>query len=381
VITTEAWVLHRGPSESVPGELKRTGYSFPDLEADEVLAEPLYGCWEGNMTHALERRPIDVCRHRGEDQVVLGNAGVVRVLKIGARVSALRAGDICGLISAAELDPAGYPKKILAYDAPGTMGVLARQMKLREFQLFRIPEHSRHSLPQWAAYTVRYATAWDNWRTAQGAWRLQMGDQEHRPVYVWGWGGGVGLGELLLAKAAGYRAALICSTDERIELCLRLGIEAIDRRRFLDLRFDQSRFKEDIDFRRRYMRAEHAFLETVEQRTSGNGVSIFIDNIGRPVYRATLNALGRQGVIATSGWKEGMELPVVRARECINRHIHVFTHGARYDTSAIRYAEKHGWLPPVDGAVCEWNEIADLAHAYGRGRIDSYFPVFRINPA
>lgn len=380
MITTEAWVLPRGPSEPVPGELALARYSFADLEPDEVLAEPIYGCWEGNMTHALERRPIDICRHRGEEQVVLGNAGVVRVLKTGRGVRALREGDVCGLISAGELDRAGYPKKILAYDAPGTMGVLAKQMKLREFQLFRIPGDTRHSLAQWAAYTVRYATAWDNWKTALGAWRLQMADQEYRPVHVWGWGGGVALGELLLAKAAGFRATLICSTDERMDLCRRLGIEPFDRRPYLDLQFDEPCFKKDLSFRRRYVQAERAFLSEVEQRTGGDGVSIFIDNIGGPVYRATLNALGRQGVIATSGWKHGMVLPVVRARECINRHIHVFTHGARYELGAIDYAEEHGWLPPVDGPVCEWSDIGDLARAYGSGALDAYFPMFQINP-
>lgn len=47
---------------------------------------------------------------------------------------------------------------------------------------------------------------------------------------------------------------------------------------------------------------------------------IFIDNIGQSVYRLTMKGVGRQGVIATSGWKTGSMLPVLRANECQQRH-------------------------------------------------------------
>ena len=89
-VTTEAWVIYAAPDGSTspqPAELKKEEFSFSDINDHEVLAEPIYGCWEANMTHALERRPIDICRYRGEEKVVIGNAGVVRVLKAGSNVS------------------------------------------------------------------------------------------------------------------------------------------------------------------------------------------------------------------------------------------------------------------------------------------------------
>src|SRR5207247_1472902 len=70
MVTTDAWVLYPGGG-SAPLSLVREEFSFPDISEEEVLAEPLYGCWEGNMAHALERRPIDVCRERGEERVVV----------------------------------------------------------------------------------------------------------------------------------------------------------------------------------------------------------------------------------------------------------------------------------------------------------------------
>jgi hypothetical protein len=84
MITTEAWVLSQGfenggSCNHEPAELIRQRYSFPDIAQDEVLAEPIYGCWEANMTHALKRDPVDICVQRGEEKVVIGNAGVVVV--------------------------------------------------------------------------------------------------------------------------------------------------------------------------------------------------------------------------------------------------------------------------------------------------------------
>lgn len=377
MITTDAWVLHAGPTRPVPGELVREDYSFPAITENDVLAEPIYGCWEANMTHAVKRWPIDVCRQRGEDRIVLGNAGVVRILEVGAAVENVKPGDVCVLISVGIWDPFGYPLKILAYDAPGTMGVLAKQIKLHATQVFPIFKNSRYSLRQWAAFPIRYATAWDNWKVAYGAWRLQM--SENVPVHVWAWGGGVSLAELLLAKTFGCRTALIASDDKRLSMCERLGITGIDRRQFPDLAFDEQRFKSDLNYRKRYVQSERVFLNLVRQHTDGAGVSIFIDNIGGPVFRATQKALGRQGVITTCGWKEGTDLAVGRASECINRHIHVFTHGARNTHEALHYAETHGWMPEVGDEVYPWESVPDLMRDYADGKVSSYFPIFQVN--
>src|SRR5215470_2264402 len=97
MISTEAWVLYRGPTDAppgAPGEFKREIYCFPDITDDEVLVEPIYGCWESNMTHAITRDPIDICRQRREEKIVLGNAGIVRVKRKGPNVTTLCEGDL-----------------------------------------------------------------------------------------------------------------------------------------------------------------------------------------------------------------------------------------------------------------------------------------------
>jgi len=360
-ISTEAWVLHRGEGAGYPGRLVREAFTFPGIGADEVLARPLCGSWEGNMGHAIQRTPIDVCALRGEDRVVLGNAGVVQVTRTGSAVTTVREGDVCLIFSIGTPDTYGYPTTIFGYDAPGTVGVLAKTMKLHQRQVIPIPRGSPFAPEQWAAFSLRYITAWANWQVAWGCWQTQMREVPPEDVFVCGWGGGVAYAELLLAKAMGCRVAMITSTPKRIAHLTSIGLDAIDRSAFGEATFDRD------------------FLSAVRGRTGDRGASIFIDNIGSH-YRSTLKALGRQGVIATSGWKHGMTYPTMRAMECISRHIHVFTHYARYPEglAAVAFALERAWIPPV-GPSYSWDDVPRLAEDYQAGIIDDYFPIFFVN--
>jgi NADPH:quinone reductase-like Zn-dependent oxidoreductase len=385
MFTTEAWVIRKGSTNGHgprPAELRNEAFSFPDISSEEVLVEPIYGCWEGNMAHALARSPVDICDQRREEKVVIGNAGVVRVLKIGDRVQSLREGDLCLVFCNGVWDEAGYPKKIFAYDAPGTTGLLAKQTKLHERQLIPIPENTQYSLAQWAAFSLRYITAWANWKVAYGCLQVHQTNGNNAPPIVWGWGGGVAFAETTLAKLAGCDATLISSSDYRLSLIKDAGINAVDRRNFANLNFDDDKYKAEPAFRSAYQEAEEAFLETVKERTRGRGVSIFIDYIGLPVIRATLKALGRPGVITTAGWKQGMNLSTLRAIECMNWHVHVHTHYARYaeGQQAVAFAEENGWMPPLDDQEYSWEDIPQLAHDYASGNCSAYFPLFKINP-
>jgi len=383
-VTTEAWVIYAAPDGSTspqPAELKKEEFSFSDINDHEVLAEPIYGCWEANMTHALERRPIDICRYREEEKVVIGNAGVVRVLKAGSNVSNFKAGDMCIVFCNGIWDEYGFPERILAYDAPHTIGVLAKRMKLNEKQLIKVPEGSPHSLQQWAAFSLRYVTAWANWQRAYGCWTALWGNDFNGVPQVWGWGGGVSLAELSLAMLFGWKAALISSIDERLNLIQRMNIIPIDRRQFPNLNLDEAAYSSNAAYRKTYQEAEDIFLKIVEEETDKKGVSIFVDFIGAPVFRATLKALARQGVITTAGWKQGMITSTIRAVECMKWHVHVHTHYAQYKQGieAVDFAEANGWLPPVADEVFEWENIPLLAQDYRNGKLATYFPIFQVN--
>ncbi|WP_394829200.1 zinc-binding dehydrogenase [Pendulispora albinea] len=368
---TEAWVLRRGDGTKTLGPLLRETITISPLSPQEVLIRPIYGCWEGNMDHAVRRSPVDICTLRGEDAVVIGNAGVVQVVEVGSAVTTVRPGDRCIAFCNGTWDAYGYTMRAFGYDDPGTVGVLAKTTKFHERQLVTIPQSSqsprsphdaRRELRQWAGFSLRYVTAWANWRVALACWRSQMAECPPSDAFVCAWGGGVSLAELVLAKSMGFKVAMIASTPSRLALLNELGIAPIDRSAWPEGHFEKE------------------FLKIVDEKSGGRGVDIFVDNLGVS-YKTTLKSLARQGVVTTSGWKHGMTLAYSRAMECIGRHIHVHTHYARYEEGkdSVRYASENDWLPPADDAVTAWEQIPELAEAYAQGHVDSYFPIFAVN--
>jgi NADPH:quinone reductase-like Zn-dependent oxidoreductase len=379
---TQAWVLYAGSSASA-SEPRRAlvleDFALPPLTPDAVRVEVLYGCWEGNMSHAVERSPIDVCRSRGEDRVVIGNAGVVRIVELGAEVSeGLAVGDTCLFFPVGATDANGFMLTIHGYDAPGTIGLLARNTVIPATNVIKLPPNSSFGLEQWAGFGVRYMTAWNNWWVAYRCFRAQLSEAEHPVLDVWGWGGGTTLAEMHLAHLHGARTVMLSGTDANLEAISSLGIDTLDRRSFPDLNYDPTRFAADRDYQELYRKSERAFLAAVAERTEDRGVSIFVDYIGSPVWRATLKALARLGVVTTAGWKHGMEMSVNRAIECIARHTHVHTHATRRTDAlmAVAYAETHGWVPPPQRVQYAFEDIPKLVEDYGAGTT-GYFPVFR----
>src|SRR5580692_11115152 len=184
--TTEAWVLYRGEAGAGPGHLEFESISFPSLSDDEVLIEPLYGAWEANMSHAVDRDPIDICDLRGEEKVVLGNSGVVRVLDVGRYVRNVQPGQYCLFAPVGESDPFGYQQTVHGYDAPGTIGTLARKTKIACTGVYR-------------------------------CFRVQLSMEDFPVPYVWGWGGGCTLAELDLAQRLGCEAVMLSGNDRNIK--------------------------------------------------------------------------------------------------------------------------------------------------------------------
>jgi len=380
--TTQAWILRRGAKGvREPGSLELADYELPEMTEYHVLAEPIFGAWEANMTHCLDRKPIDVCRIRREKSIVLGNAGVVRVLRTGARVTTCREGDLCLIVPIGDFDEYGHMTRVFGYDQPNMMGLLAKQAVYHEYNVTPLPQDTAHSLIRWAGFSVRYATAWENWKLSYNVWRAQFDLDDHPLPHVSGWGGGVTLGMAQLAQHIGCDVSIVASNDYRLKLLQGLGLKTIDRREFPDLHFDEERFETDREYRSRYLRSEKKYLEEIERVTGGRGVSIFVDNIGGPVFRASLRALSRLGIITTSGWKNGKKLQYDRTSATVNRHAFLHVHGCRRSEGlkAVQFAEKHEWLPPDDCEVYEWEDVPQLAADYASGKILSYTPVYQVN--
>jgi NADPH:quinone reductase-like Zn-dependent oxidoreductase len=380
-IRAEAWFVHAaGPGEEGrPAQLVRERHELPDLLPHEVLVAPLFGCWEANMGHALARRPIDVCAANGWPRRILGNGGVARIVQAGPQVRGLSEGQsvlMCGF----EPDPWGYPRRVMGYDSALT-GFLTTRLKLAADHVLPLPEGTRHDPARWAAFNVRYLTAWSNWRLAYGTFRLQLDEQEFPRLNVWAWGGGTGLAEAQLAALLGHRGAALASRPDRLQLAADCGVLPVDRTAFPDLSWDEARDRADPAYARAYRVSEEAFLATVREKTGGEGVQIFVDMIGPPVFRATARALGPHGVIATAGWKAGMQIRYSRSIASISHHQLVHTHFIRHSetAAALAFAERHAWLPIIDERIFDFDEIPELAARYAAGDYRMY-PCYRVNP-
>jgi len=375
---TKAWVLIGEKAGCTPfsDALEQKKITLPELSPESCLVETLYGSWEGNMDHALRADPVNICVQRKEPEVVLGNSAVVRVLAPGEN-SGLAEGDCCLIYGAAETDEYGYMTLALAYDAPATSGVLAKRLVIPAANLIPLPKTTRHDLERWAAFSIRYITAWGNLNVAIKAFRSQMDEHDLPVLNIGAWGGGTSYAEVTLAKLRGHAPFLVTSSGSRLEHLKKIGVTGIDRRRFMGLSFDEDRYDSDPDYHKAYAAREDIFLEAVLEATGGQGFHVIVDNIGTPIFRASLRSLARQGVFATSGWKRGMRTPLFRAIETIQRHIHIHTHYATRNEAdeSVSFAEENDWLPPMPARVWRWQDIPALADAYAEGDT-SWFPVF-----
>ncbi|PRQ06481.1 zinc-binding dehydrogenase [Enhygromyxa salina] len=377
----DAWVLHAGKTRNDgPTSLVRAALPVVAPGPGEVLVAPLFGSWEGNMGHALAREPVDVARLRREKAIVIGNAGVVRVLELGPGVEQLAVGDLAMTFPSGLQDEVGYMVKARGFDAPHQPGLLATRVTMQVDQLIRIPPDSRLTPTQWAAFSVRFVTAWSNWELAKAVFRLQMNEADRPVIRAWGWGGGTTLAELDLARREGCEVVMISGSERNLAVIERASIQPLDRRRFPGLLYDAERAEADAEYRRAHGKATREFLATVRELTHDCGVDIFLDYVGEPVYALTLKALARQGVIATAGWKSPTQVSHSRAQECILRHQHIYTHYARRSQglAAMAFAERTGWAPEVATKVYTFDEIPELARAYAEGDTH-YFTCFSIN--
>ncbi len=265
-----------------PGILELADIELARSSDEQILVETIYGSWEGNMSHAILRDPIDVCRRLGQEWIVLGNSGVVRVLSSRTEPGYPPEGTICAFAPIGKQDPYGYVRTVCAYDEPGTMGTLAERFYVNASQLVPLPDEKVVPLVRWASFPVRYTSAWSNWRVALGAWRLQMPSVPTEQTHVWAWGGGVAFAELELARSIGCKTVMFHSGKERGTIIRAAGITPVDREQFAALTTAIPANRKGLAD---YFKSERTFLNLVDELTNGRRVSIFIDNIGGPVVR------------------------------------------------------------------------------------------------
>jgi NADPH:quinone reductase-like Zn-dependent oxidoreductase len=147
-----------------------------------------------------------------------------------------------------------------------------------------VPTRNVHPIPaglsfeEAAAFPLVFVTAW---RMLFSRARLQPGEW----VLVWGVGGGVASAALELCRAAGARAIVTSSSDEKLERARERGAVAV-----------VNHAREDV-------------ADAVRTITAGRGVDVVVEHTGAETWAASLDALARGGRLVICGATTGGRPP------------------------------------------------------------------------
>ena len=126
-----------------------------------------------------------------------------------------------------------------------------------------------------AAFTLVYQTAWFGLHRRAN---LQAGET----LLVHAGAGGVGSGAIQLGKAAGARVIATAGSDEKLDVCRKLGADHA------------------INYK------THDFAEEVKSITGGLGADVIFDPIGGDVYDRSTKCIAFEGRIVVVGFTSGL---------------------------------------------------------------------------
>jgi len=117
------------------------------------------------------------------------------------------------------------------------------------------------------------------WRMLVGRARVQAGEY----VLIWGAAGGLGTMALQICRALGARAIAIAGSDEKLELCRRLGAEHLINRKTQDV------------------------AEEVRKITNRRGVDVVFEHVGNATWPQSVASLKWGGTLVICGATSGFE--------------------------------------------------------------------------
>ncbi len=214
--------------------------------------------------------------------LIMGGDGAGVVDAVGAGVTAVRPGDsvlinpgvadyTCDFCRAGE-HPLCPNYGLLGEHLPGT---LAEYVLVPEQNVARMPKlDPALSWAEAAAFSLVTLTAW---RMIVTRARVRAGET----VLVWGFGGGVALAAMRIAKLLGARTIVTSSSDAKLQEARRLGA--------------------DVTFNHRTQKV----AQEVRALTQKRGVDVVVDNVGEATWNDSLRMLGRGGRLVTCGATTG----------------------------------------------------------------------------
>ncbi len=213
---------------------------IPELKPDEVLVAVMAAGVNYNNVWAALGYPVDVIGARNKkgepERFHIGGSDASGIVyKVGSDVKDLKVGDEvvihCGMWDRddpwvkAGKDPMLAPSQIIwGYET--NWGSFAQFTKVQAHQCLPKPNHL--SWEEAAAYMLVGATAYrmlHHWKPNN----VKKDDV----VLVWGGAGGLGVMAIQIAKAAGAKPIAVVSSEDKRELCMKLGaVGVINRNQF-----------------------------------------------------------------------------------------------------------------------------------------------------
>ncbi|WP_262418777.1 crotonyl-CoA carboxylase/reductase [Streptomyces sp. SP2-10] len=225
-------------------------------------------------------------------------AGVV--LRTGPGVNAWKPGDevVAHCLSVELESPDGHDDTLLdpeqrIWGFETNFGGLAELALVKSNQLMPKPGHL--TWEEAAAPGLVNSTAYRQLVSRNGA-GMKVGDN----VLIWGASGGLGSYATQLALVGGATPICVVSSEQKAEICRRMGAEAIIDRSAEDYRFWKDEHTQDPKEWRR-------FGSRIRELTGGEDVDIVFEHPGRETFGASVYAARKGGTIVTCASTSGYQ--------------------------------------------------------------------------
>ena len=293
-----AWVIRPDRLGEPRDAMRLETVATPVAGPGEVVVQVMAAGVNYNNVWACLGQPVQVFRYTGDDFHIGGSDASGIVAAVGPGVTRWKPGDevvvhcnqSCGECPECNgLDPmACAQQRIWAYES--NWGSFADYCLVQAQQLLPKPEHLTWA--EAASYGLVYFTAY---RMLVDQAAMQAGDN----VLVWGAGGGLGSMAIQLCRLYGANAIAVVSSEDKADLCRRLGAHAVINRRDYDLTGGDG--EPNLDEVKRFGKA-------IREATGGVDCDIVFEHVGSATFFTSVFVCRTFGKIVTCGATSGFSL-------------------------------------------------------------------------
>jgi crotonyl-CoA carboxylase/reductase len=354
--TMAAWVIREERQGEPLEAFQLEEMDVPEPGAFEVTVRVMAAGVNFNNVWAALGQPVSVFRYHPEDHHIGGSDASGIVWKVGEGVTRWQPGDEvvlhCNQASYEDpevhgLDPLAAPsQQIWGYET--TWGSFAQFCKVQAQQLLPKPAHL--SWEEAASYGLTYFTAY---RMLIDQAELQSG---HR-VLVWGAAGGLGVFALQLCKLAGAEVVGVVSSDDKGELCNKLGACGfVDRNEFAGM---MRRGDETPDEEKARFKESRRFSKHVAELLGGQPDIVF-EHVGKATFPTSVLAVKPFGKVVICGATSGYTLDFdvrylwMRQKQIIGSHF-----ANAYECNKANELIQQGKIRPVLWKTLPFEGVAE----------------------